>query len=221
MNLKDYEVRHYSFDMNTQETDGHQGQITGRPVVYNSRTDIGPFDEIIEKGALEGTNLKDVRFLVNHNFDMIPLARSRNNTENSTMQMTVDEDGMGIRVNLDIENNAEARSLYSAISRGDITGMSFCFKVGDSTWEGLDTEHPFRKIRKISDIYEVSAVSFPAYEDTSIGVRSNDKDALDSARRALESARIDEANKKTAPPDGEANRRALELEKLKAQALYF
>lgn len=217
MDRKKYEVRHYAFEMKAEETEQKTGQITGRPVVYNSRTNIGPFDEVIEAGALNGTNLKDVRFLVNHNFDMIPLARSRNNTENSTMQLIVDENGMGIRVNLDIENNAEARALYSAISRGDVSGMSFAFRVpdGGDVWEGLESEHPFRKIRSISDIYEVSAVSFPAYEDTTIGVRSNDKTALDSAIGTLDSVR----HKK--PLDSDDETRALELEKLKAEALYY
>ena len=72
------ERRTYNFDVRAEENE--RGRIlTGRPVVYNSRTDLGYFDEIIEPGALEGTDLTDVRFLVNHNTNMIPLARSRRN----------------------------------------------------------------------------------------------------------------------------------------------
>ena len=162
--------------------------ITGRPIVYNSRTDLGWFDEIIEPGALDQADLTDVRFLVNHNTDMIPLARSRNNNENSTMQMTVGEDGMTIRVDLDTENNADAKALYSAVSRGDISGMSFMFTVDGDTWEDMESDHPTRRINKISRVFEVSAVTFPAYAQTSIQARGL-SEALDSAKDSLESAK--------------------------------
>lgn len=184
---KDLEQRAYNFEMRADMRDENTGVITGRPIVYDSKTDLGWFDEVIERGALIGTNLRDVRFLVNHNTDMIPLARSRNNNANSTMQMTVDDQGMAIRVDLDVQNNSEARNLYSAIERGDITGMSFMFRVDDEEWQDLESEHPLRIIRKISDVAEVSAVTWPAYESTSISVRN--KEALDSAKLALDSAR--------------------------------
>ena len=107
------------------------------------------------------------------------------------MLLTVDDLGMGIRVNLDTENNAEARSLYSAVSRGDISGMSFMFGIRGEEWDNLDSDHPTRRIKDISTVVEVSAVTFPAYESTSIYARS--KEALDNARSALESARQLEA----------------------------
>ncbi len=182
------EIRAFNFEVRAEENDEHGHFLSGRPIVYNSRTDLGWYDEIIEGGALDQTDLRDVRFLVNHNTDMIPLARSRNNTENSTMQMTVDGDGMGIRVDLDTENNAEAKSLYSAVSRGDISGMSFMFTVDGEAWDDIDSEHPTRRIRSISRVLEVSAVTFPAYEATSITARGL-ADALESAKASLESAR--------------------------------
>ena len=183
---KELERRAYNFEVRAEETE--QGNIiTGRPIVYNSRTDIGYFDEIIESGALNKTDLTDVRFLVNHDTSRIPLARSRRNNGNSTMQLSVDEFGMGIRVSLDTENNTEARALYSAVERGDITGMSFKFGVADEEWEDLDSDHPTRHIREISTVVEVSAVTFPAYQATEISARS--KEALESARQAVETAR--------------------------------
>ena len=88
--------RNYIFEIRAEESD--QGNvITGRPIVYNSRTDLGWFDEIIEPGALNSTDLTDVRFLVNHDLSKIPLARSRRNNGNSTMQLTVDNDGLSTR----------------------------------------------------------------------------------------------------------------------------
>ncbi len=178
--------RNYSFEIRAEENESGS-IIVGRPIVYDSKTDLGCFDEVIDRGALDKADLTDVRFLVNHDLRKIPLARSRKNTKNSTMQLAVDNDGMSIRVNLDIENNAEARSLYSAVKRGDITGMSFMFSIVDEKWENLDSDHPTRHILAIGTVVEVSAVTFPAYESTEINAR--DKSALDNARSAVETAR--------------------------------
>lgn len=172
------------------ENDEKGSYIIGRPIVYDSRTNIGCYDEIIERGALDKTDLKDVRFLVNHDISKIPLARSRNNNANSTMQLSVDDKGMSIRVNLDTENNAEAKSLYSAVQRGDISGMSFMFGIDKAEWDDLDSDHPTRRIKSITTVVEVSAVTFPAYEDTEIYARS--KEALENARQTVETARSKE-----------------------------
>lgn len=182
------ERRAYNFEIRADNSDSGAGVITGRPIVYESKTNLGYFDEIIKRGALKGANLKDVRFLVNHDMSRIPLARSRNNNENSTMQLSPDDDGLAIRVTLDVENNTEARALYSAVQRGDISGMSFLFAVKEDDWTGLDTDHPTRTILSIAEVLEVSAVTFPAYESTEIETRS--KGALDNARaRASDNAR--------------------------------
>ena len=182
------EIRLFEFEVRAEQNEEHGHFLTGRPIFFGQRTNLGWFDEIIEPGALDLTDLKDVRFLVNHNTDMIPLARSRNNNENSTMQMRVDGEGMTIRVDLDTENNADARSLYSAVGRGDISGMSFMFSVDKDTWEDKESEHPTRRVNSISRVLEVSAVTFPAYAQTSIQTRGI-PDALDSARESLESAK--------------------------------
>ena len=203
-------TRAYNFEIRAENNEKNGDHIVGRPIVYNSRTNLGWFDEIIEAGALDDSNLKDVRFLVNHNTSMIPLARSRNNNENSTMQMEVDKDGMTIRVNLDTENNTEARNLYSAIKRGDITGMSFMFTIDDEEWKDLDSDHPTRHIRKISQVFEVSAVTFPAYESTEISAR--DREALDRAKATLESVRSQSL---------ESELKRLELEKAKLRNKFF
>ena len=196
--------RSYTFEIRAEETEkGHI--IVGRPIVYESKTDMGWFDEIIHRGALDGADLTDVRFLVNHDVSKIPLARSRRNTANSTMQLTVDHEGMSIRVNLDVKNNADARALYSAVQRGDITGMSFMFGISDEEWENLESDHPTRHIRAISTVVEVSAVTFPAYESTEINAR--DKGALENARSALENARRSQQQS----VDTDAEKEALKL----------
>lgn len=191
------EIRAFDFEVRADENEEHGHFLSGRPIVFGQRTDLGWYDEVIENGALDETDLKDVRFLVNHNTDMIPLARSRNNNANSTMQMSVDQDGMAIRVDLDTDNNSDAKNLYSAVGRGDITGMSFMFAVDADSWDNVDTEHPTRHILSIRKVMEVSAVTFPAYSQTSIQTRGL-SDALDSARESLESerARLNEIEKR-------------------------
>lgn len=184
------EIRAFNFEIRAETDEQHGSILTGRPIVYDSRTDLGWYDEMIARGALTDTDLKDVRFLINHNTDMVPLARSRNNNANSTMQMSIDDEGMAIRVDLDTENNAEARNLYSAVERGDIDGMSFMFTVDSDTWENIDSAHPFRTINKIGKVMEVSAVTFPAYEQTSITARGLEE-ALESAKSSLESVKAE------------------------------
>lgn len=197
------EIRAFDFEIRAEETEENGKYLYGQPIVFEQKAEIfnpryGRFIEIIEKDALAETNLRDVRFLINHNTNMIPLARSRNNNENSTMQMIVDpEKGMFIRVNLDTENNTEARNLYSAVKRGDITGMSFMLMDVKDKWENVREGLPIRHIRSIGRVAEVSAVTFPAYEATSIQTRGL-SDALDSAWKSLESekARLAEIDRK-------------------------
>lgn len=211
MPRKELEQRSYSFEIRAEQNeDGNI--ITGRPIVYNSRTDLGWFDEIIEQGALDGANLQDVRFLVNHDRMMIPLARSRRNNGNSTMKLSVDYEGMLIDwIKLDTENNVTSRALYSAVERGDLSGMSFMFSIDDEEWENLESDHPTRRIKKIGTVVEISAVTFPAYEATEIYARS--KEALDNARSALESAR------KQSAESVDTDKNTLELLKAKTQIL--
>ena len=185
------EKRAFNFEIRAAENESGEKIITGRPIVYNSRTDLGLFDEIIDAGALDGADLTDIRFLVNHNTSMIPLARSRRNNGNSTMKLTPDVQGLNMDfVKLDVENNADARALYSAVGRGDITGMSFMFYIDADAWENLESEHPTRHITKIGSVVEVSAVTFPAYESTEIYARS-EAAALDNAKTVLEKARAE------------------------------
>jgi HK97 family phage prohead protease len=133
---KELITRFYEFDVNG-EAEESTAILTGRPIVYNSRTDLGYFDEVIDSGALNNTDLTDVRFLVNHDTSKIPLARSLRNNGSSTMQLSVDEGGMAIRAEIDIENNAEARLLRGQLlmRMGDKKGAS-----EDAKW--LLEHHP-------------------------------------------------------------------------------
>ena len=215
MNSK--ETRSFICEVRAEQDEQHGAYIVGMPIVYNKWTDMGWYREMIRDTALVGCDLKDVRFLTGHNTSMVPLARSRNNNENSTMQLIPKEDGLMIRVNLDIENNAEARALYSAIKRGDISGMSFMM-IDDrdkDVWTDVESDYPSREITSLVRVLEVSAVAFPAYEQTSIQCASEDT-ALDSARASLESAKQKLAEERAAQEAAEAEheRRMEALERL-------
>lgn len=187
MEKRPLEQRNFEFEIRAEQREDGIGVLAGRPIVYNQMSDMHYFNEYIASGALDKADLRDVRFLVNHDLSKIPLARSRNNNGNSTMQLQPDSNGMGTTVDLDIENNADAAALYSAVNRGDISGMSFMFTVDKEEWTDLDTDKPTRKIVSIGSVIEVSAVTFPAYQGTSIQAR--DMKALESAKLALESAK--------------------------------
>ncbi len=165
--------------------------LVGKPIVFNQKTDIGGmWEETIAPGAVEEKTLRDVMLLVNHNFDGIPLARSRRNNKNSTMRLTINPDAVNMEADLDAKN-PRAMELDSAVKRGDIDGMSFAFLVDGEIWTDLDTDYPKRTITHISEIFEVSAVNWPAYQQTSIASRSleSGKKSLEEAREALESAK--------------------------------
>ncbi|MCC0638377.1 MULTISPECIES: HK97 family phage prohead protease [unclassified Clostridioides] len=192
-----------------EDTENNKKTIIGRPVVYDKKANLGYFEEIIERGALNGADLSDVFLFVNHDISKIPLARSKKDSE-STMRIKIDNEGLSIEADLDIENNSDAKNLYSAIKRGDITGMSFMFSVGDEEWENIDSDFPTRRIKKISSIAEVSAVCFPIYSETEINARD---------RTDLENARKKVINKKEEEKRNSINK-DLELEKLKIKFLY-
>lgn len=182
--------RNYTLELRTSDTETENGVIEGVPIVFNSQTLIrdydGEFYEIIEPTALDNCNLRDVLLFVNHDTDKIALARSKNGK--GTMSFEVKEDGLHFRAKLDIENNSEARSLYSAIQRGDMDGMSFMFRVKKDEWRDIESDTPKRIIKEISIVHEISVVNFPAYADTQVSAR-NEAEAesiLAEARKRFE-----------------------------------
>lgn len=198
------EVRNFLNTVEIRKSEESEGMtLKGTPIVFNQSTDIGGWwEESIDPGAIDEETLRDVRLLVNHDFNGIPLARSRRNTKNSTMRLSIEADGVSMEADLD-EKNPKAVELYSAVERGDVSGMSFAFLVDGDIWDNLDSEYPKRTITHISEIYEVSAVTWPAYEQTSISSRSleSGKESLAEARKALDcakkrAAKIAELNQK-------------------------
>lgn len=172
-------------------------KIVGHPVLYNKPTDIGGwYEEEIERGALDGCDLDDVFMFVNHDTRMIPVARARRNNGSSTMQVSIENDGLHTVAFPDVDNNVDSRALYSSVERGDLDGMSFRMWIAEERWTRLNTDYPKRTILKIKKIDEVSAVNFPAYKSTSIACRSldNDNGVLDNMPAELRAA-LDNAKK--------------------------
>lgn len=200
-------VRSYNvsdFKTSTEE----RFNIEGHAAVFDQKVSIGNwFYEIIERGAFDECDFSDVSLYVNHDINQIPLARSRQYNDKSTMELQVDNIGLFMRANIDIDNNVDAKTLHSSISRGDMDGMSFMFRIKEQKWENLDKDMPTRRILKISRVYEVSAVNYPAYDQTDISAR--DRNALDVAKKAVEEAR-------SAKND---TTKEIEIERLRAQIL--
>lgn len=142
--------------------------IKGMAIVYDQPTTIndpaGKYIEVIKRGALDGADLSDARLLYNHNLNRVPLARTP-----KTMRFNLNP--AGLEMEAELPGTEDARSVYTAVQRGDLSGMSFSFKVpegGDSYDRATNT----RTIHKIEKVYEVSIVPFPAYPQTSVEARA-------------------------------------------------
>jgi uncharacterized protein len=152
-------------------TDGSL-KIAGYAATFNSEATGLNFREVIAPGAFNRTLSTDnpVFLLVNHDMEQLPLA----STKSGTLQLSEDKVGLRMEANLD-PSNPRAQELASALKRGDVDKMSFAFTVapgGDTREEGLRTLTDL-------DLYEVSIVTLPAYDSTSVGLRnSNDETSL-------------------------------------------
>ena len=190
--MSNREIRTMLGHIETRAEEDGKITLVGQPIVFNQRTNIaGYFEEEIAPEAVEERVLRDVCFLVNHDFSGIPLARSRNNNANSNLRFTRSNFAVDMEADLD-PKNPKAIELNSAVERGDIPGMSFAFIVDGEEWSNLDTDLPLRRITHISKIFEVSAVTWPQYEGTSIQTERSLESELNSLKRAreeLESAR--------------------------------
>jgi HK97 family phage prohead protease len=156
-------------EIRANEPAGESGLIiSGVPIVYDTPTVIdspaGRYTEIIRRGALDSADLTDARLLYNHDLSKIPLART-------PKTMTLERGPAGLEMTAVLPDTEEARSVYTAVKRGDLSGMSFAFKVpqGGDRW---DRANKTREILKIEKIYEISVVPYPAYAETSVEARS-------------------------------------------------
>ena len=182
-----------TFGENNGEDSAGTRKIEGLAAVYGEVTVIGSyykFREQIAPGAFDGADMSDVAFYLNHDISKIPMARCRKSRDKNSLEVWADADGLRMRTVLDTENNQDARALCSAIDRGDVDQMSFCFIVDEEKWSDMDQEIPLRTVTKIRQVVEISAVTYPAYDTTKIGF-SRAQQSLESDRAALERAKTE------------------------------
>lgn len=144
--------------------------INGVPIVFETPTtiksELGEYTEIIKRGALDNCDMSDSRLLYNHDLSRLPYAKTP-----KTMKFNIEKDGLHMSATL--PGTEEGRALYEAIQRGDLSGMSFGFRVppgGDS----YDAKNNIRTINQIDKLYEVSVTPFPCYQDTSVSTEARD-----------------------------------------------
>jgi len=208
--MNEREVRFAPLELRTEQENEEVAYIEGFPIVFNQETDMGDWREVIDPTvAGDEKLLRNVALMIGHDFGSIPLAHSRRNNGSGTMQLTAAEEGVFMRAALDVKNNPKAAEAYSAVKRGDLSGMSFAFTVNQENWEDLDTEKPLRRITGFGRIFEVSLVAFPAYSGTSVQAAS-EGDALESVRASLESAKQKLAEERAAQADQERRTAVLE-----------
>lgn len=167
--MKTLQKRHANVELQTRAEDGSQERvIEGYFALFNTETELFPgFFESILPGAFDDTVSGDVRALIDHDPAKV-LAR----TKSRTLDLKIDSRGLygTIRVN---ENDTEAMDLYQRVKRGDVDQCSFGFIVQDEEIEFMDNGSIRSKLKKV-DLFEVSVVTFPAYEETSVSARKKD-----------------------------------------------
>jgi HK97 family phage prohead protease len=140
-------------------------KVAGYAATFNNEATGLNFREVIAPGAFTRTLQTDnpIFLLINHDMEQLPLASTRS----GTLKLAEDEIGLRMEATLD-PLNPRAAELASALGRGDVDKMSFAFTVapgGDTRAEGLRTLTDL-------DLYEISVVNLPAYDDTSVGLRN-------------------------------------------------
>lgn len=183
-------------EMRAAETDDESKMIVeGYAAVFNSKTTIWEsswsgykYTEQIAEGAFDGAEMSRTVFKYNHRDNGLVLARVSNNT------LSLSTDSKGLKVRAEIAPTTAGRDLYTLIKRGDLDKMSFAFTVAESTSKDIKDEKEYlTTIDRFNEIFDVSVVDFPAYDDTSIAARS---DGETEYYRRLDEGRMQEQHQR-------------------------
>jgi len=138
-------------------------KIIGHAAVFDTPAEIWGFEEVIRKGAFtDAIKNDDVRALWNHNPDYV-LGRTKSGT------LVLEEDDIGLKIENDPPETQWAKDLMVSMQRGDVDQMSFGFIVEEEKWSKREDEPDLREILK-ARLFDVSPVTFPAYEETDVSV---------------------------------------------------
>lgn len=146
------------------------GQIAGYALIFGTPSTNLPFIEVIENHALDGVDLSKVLALYNHDF-----ANVLGRVDSGTLKLNVDDHGLHFV--LDIPDTTLGHDVYTNIKNGNLRGLSFRFTIanGGEAWKQINGQ-PTRVISKIATMREISLVSVPAYDDTSVEVTRSFKE---------------------------------------------
>ena len=163
------ELRYMPFDNWEVREEGDQPRLVGYASVFNVEATIaGLWREQVSEGAYKKTiKENDIRALWNHNADLV-LGRNKSGT------LRLSEDRKGLKVEITPPDTQAGRDAVTSIKRGDVTHMSIAFEIIKQEWTSARdaSELPLRTIRE-AKLYEVSPVTFPAFEQTSISARAD------------------------------------------------
>lgn len=169
--IRDFRTK---FTITRAEEDAAEKVIEGYFALYDQETELFQNSfEIISKGAFDKTINNDIRALWNHNTQYV-LGRSKN----GSLQLRADEKGLYATIKL--PNTQYAQDLYELVQRGDIDQASFGFNILDEDLEELSNGYRWR-IKNI-DLHEISVVTFPQYENTSVQARSKQIEQLEERK---------------------------------------
>ena len=220
--MKEFITRTYPVEFRADEEKKDEekldGYIRGVGAVLDQFTDIsGYFREKVDINAFDDVDLTRVKGFFNHDINdkaltsnLIPLEKK------GGMEITIDKKNKQVIIDQHLNlKRSDANDLYLGIQDGVFDGMSFMFGIKEEKWEDLDTDYPTRTILKVDPVIEFSVVNYPAYKQTSIGLRSIE--VAENASSVLEKARQNHLNKRSV--ESTAQKEELELIKIKNKNL--
>lgn len=166
------EIRNTAFQVQVTGEDEEKRTVEGYALLFGVSSDGLSFEEVIERGALDGVvNKSDVFALMNHNHGRGILARSSKGK--GSLSLSIDEKGLKYR--FEAPKTALGDELLENIRRGEICESSFCFDVEKDTWEKKSNGKWKRTVSKIGNLYDVSPVYNAAYSATSVYMRGKEQ----------------------------------------------
>lgn len=166
--IREYAVTFTDFEFRTApgQAEGDARIMYGYAALFNSFSqNLGGFREIIRPGAFAKTIQEaDIRALWNHDSNLV-IGRNKAET------LVLSEDDKGLKFEIDPPQNSMGDYWVEAVRRGDVDQMSFTFRTIKDKWIYSDTEEPDQRELIEVQLYDISPVTFPAYESTEVGMR--------------------------------------------------